>query len=266
MCVFCIMCIADVEAYGRQVISVTEGDFVTLNTEVYIQRNDHIKWEFGQNNLCIAEVYENTISLYAGADGRFSDRLDLHWNGSLTITNIRSSDSGDYTVSRIYGSRRTLQMMFRVIVTAPLPVPEIIRNSSQCSSSSSESRCSLVCSAVNVSHVTLSWFKGNSLLSSISVSDLSISLSLPLEVDYQDKNTYSCVLNNPIRNQTTHPDITDLCEACSDSVHCCSFTEAVIRLVLSVLVAVATVAVLVDHFRFMKVEQKMRKHTSPSVP
>ncbi|XP_048038179.1 SLAM family member 5-like [Megalobrama amblycephala] len=247
-------------------ISVNEGDSVSLNSDLTEIMDDcQILWWFVNEYTSIAEISNRTDRIYDDVlDGRFRDRLKLdNQTGSLTITNTTMKHAGAYVLVLKIGEKPSLRT-FRVSVYARLPVPVISSNSSQCSSSSSSS-CSLVCSAVNVGHVTLSWYKGNSLLSSISVSDLSISLSLPLEVEYQDKNTYSCVLNNPISNQTQHLDITHLCHTCSDSVHCCGPTEAVIRLVLSALVGVATIIILVYDIRSRRAEQDQAHiHTSVS--
>ncbi|KAF4097484.1 hypothetical protein G5714_021492 [Onychostoma macrolepis] len=195
-------------------VSVTEGDSVTLHTDVTeIQRDDQILWMFGPRDTRIAEIYKQIISVYDNKD-KFRDRLSVDsQTGSMTIRNIRTEHTGLYKL-QFFSHRGTSYKRFNLTVYGSLTAPVITNSSSQCSSSNQN--CSLLCSAVNVSHVTLSWFKGNSLLSSISVSDLSISLSLPLEVEYQDNNTYSCVLKNPIRNQTTHLDISELCRPCPE--------------------------------------------------
>ncbi|XP_059426013.1 SLAM family member 9-like isoform X1 [Carassius carassius] len=223
-CFFVFCCFWHLVVFGveDEVKSVTEGESVDLQTHVTeLQTRDLITWTFGHSTTCIALINkeEGTVSTYDDVlDGKFRNRLKLdHQTGSLTITNTRNTDSGLYTVN-IKGTNTTTTYRFNLTVYAHLSVPVISSNTSQCSSSSSSSssqqNCSLLCSVVNVGHVTLSWYKGNSLLSSISVSDLSISLSLPLEVEYQEKNSYSCVINNPIRNQTTHLDINKLCQPC----------------------------------------------------
>ncbi|KAI2665932.1 Obscurin-like protein 1 [Labeo rohita] len=168
-------------------VSVMEGDSVTLHTDVTeIHEDEDILWIFGAEKSQIAKMKKkkqifNTSDV---SDGRFRDRLKLdNQTGSLTITDITTQHAGLYQLE-IVGAKRSSKT-FSVFVNM-----------------------------VNVSDVSLSWYKENILLSSISVSDLSISLSLPLEVEYQDKNTYSCVINNPISNQTTHLDI-KLCQTCA---------------------------------------------------
>ncbi|XP_050956415.1 uncharacterized protein LOC127157219 [Labeo rohita] len=194
-------------------VSVTEGESVTLKTtDTTI---NEIRWSFVHKNssILIAQYRQNeknTVHDYV-LDGRFRDRLKLDQTGSLTITNTRTTHSGLYTVTST--STDTPLNTFNLTVYARLPVPDISHYSQNVSSS--HQSCSLLCSVVNVSDVSLSWFRGNSLLSSISVSDLSISLSLPLEIEYLN-DSYSCVVNNSISNQTKHLD-TKLCKPCAGS-------------------------------------------------
>ncbi|XP_056614321.1 uncharacterized protein LOC130429657 isoform X2 [Triplophysa dalaica] len=225
-----------------------EGHSVTLHTDTQLHKHDLIEWRFGVQGSVIAKL-NREANKTSFISERLKNHLQLdHQTGSLIITNITTQNTGLYKAEIIGNTFQNKH--FNVTVYAGLSVPVISRVSSQCSSSSSSSCCCVLCSVMNVSHdVSVSWYKGKSLLSSISVSDLNIRLSLPLEVEYQDNNTYRCVVNNPITNLTQHLHISQLCHTCEGCVCCCGFTEAVIRLVVSALVGVATVAILVYDVR-----------------
>ncbi|XP_051553218.1 uncharacterized protein LOC127440573 [Myxocyprinus asiaticus] len=202
-------------------VGVMEGDSVTLHSDFKeIKRNDYIMWMFGPDSadIRIAEIFKWSymLSIYVCDKGRFKDALRLdHKNGSLTIKDIRIEYSGLYKLA-IINKRKTSYKRFSVKVYAPLPTPVITRDSSQTQNSqaserSSGSKCVLLCSVRNVTQVTLSYYKGSGLISNISGSALNSTLSLPLEVEYDDKNMYSCVVNNAISSQNAHVNITDLC-------------------------------------------------------
>ncbi|XDV23367.1 hypothetical protein PO909_027963 [Leuciscus waleckii] len=262
-----LLCLGVFQVESHEVQSVMLGDSVTLDSNVSeVQLTDEIEWRFDTSRI----VYTINLDNPKYDDERFKDRLKLERNRSLTINDTRTTDSGVYKFSTIINNKELIKT-FSVTVYAPVPIPVISSVISQCSSSSESSSspaCVLRCSVMDVIRVNLSWYKGTSLLSSTSVSNLSISLSLPLEVEYQDNNTYRCVVNNPLSNQTKHVCITDLCQLCSDEVHYFGGTEAVIRLVVTSLVGVAASAafiVLVYDIRLRRVElERHQTHSAGS--
>ncbi|KTF72050.1 hypothetical protein cypCar_00046041, partial [Cyprinus carpio] len=148
-------------------ISVTEGDSVTLNTDLTeISENDRLSWEY-KIDMAVIPAFKRPFQtiriLSTDPFKKLGDGLKLdNQTGSLTIINITTERAGIYTLDYWISGGNWSSKAFRVSVYARLPVPVISSNSSNCSSSSSSSYCSLVCSVVNVSHVTLSWYKGNS--------------------------------------------------------------------------------------------------------
>ncbi|XP_059425997.1 uncharacterized protein LOC132160268 [Carassius carassius] len=99
-------------------VSVMEGDSVTLHTDVEMNQQDPMKWYF--NDIRIAQIIANLnrtctdVQCNEGTE-RFRDRLKLdHHTGDLTITNITTTDSGDYKLQTI--RRKVIQKIFHVVV------------------------------------------------------------------------------------------------------------------------------------------------------
>ncbi|XDV22865.1 hypothetical protein PO909_027650, partial [Leuciscus waleckii] len=157
-------------------ISVMEGDSVSLNSNLTEMKDDDvIQWRFGNKSTVIAEINKRANNITV-----YDDVLDGRFRDRLKLDNQTGSLTITNTTTEHAGEYKLLinneTKSFFLTVNARLPVPVISRD---CSSS-----CSLVCSSV-------------------------------VNVEYQDKNTYSCVLNNPISNQTTHLDINTLCHTCA---------------------------------------------------
>ncbi|XP_077083219.1 uncharacterized protein LOC143736366 [Siphateles boraxobius] len=94
--------------------SVEEGESVTLDPGVIKKTNDFMTWYF--NDILITEITgdQSKICTDDQCKERFRDRLKLdHQTGSLTITNTRNTDSGEYKLL-INNSRFSIIKSFSV--------------------------------------------------------------------------------------------------------------------------------------------------------
>ncbi|XP_073705596.1 uncharacterized protein [Garra rufa] len=235
---------------NTETVSVMLGDSVTLHTDIgKVRRNDHIVWVFGSDNPDnqIAELmrWSYMLSIYVSEKMPFGDKLQVDdKTGSLTITKTVSEHSGLYKLS-IFHNKKTSHKWFDVKVYAPLSVPIITAQNSSASERSVGPACVLMCSVANASRATLSFFKGSDLVSSVRGSKFSSSLSLPLDVEPHDENTYSCVVKNSFSNHTTLFNITDFCQLPSgttdDPLLYCLLLLVLIPVALSVTVVILCV-------------------------
>uniref|UniRef100_A0A8C1T4E3 Immunoglobulin domain-containing protein n=1 Tax=Cyprinus carpio TaxID=7962 RepID=A0A8C1T4E3_CYPCA len=118
-----LVCVSDVSAAERdkmkRKVSVMEGDSVTLHTDVKTNQQEKIRWYFSDTRIAqISGDLRNICTDVQCKDGdeRFRDRLKLdHQTGSLSIMNIRNTDSGLYKLL-ISNSNFDTEKIFSVIV------------------------------------------------------------------------------------------------------------------------------------------------------
>ncbi|XP_077081480.1 uncharacterized protein LOC143735252 [Siphateles boraxobius] len=113
----CVL-VAGVPGVSEHEVIVAKGVSVSLHTGVTTDQHEEIRWYY--NDILIAEITGNLSKIFTddqcdGDTERFRDRLKLdHQTGSLTITNIRYTDSGVYHLQ--FNSRSDSEKIFKVIV------------------------------------------------------------------------------------------------------------------------------------------------------
>ncbi|XP_048050767.1 uncharacterized protein LOC125270826 [Megalobrama amblycephala] len=248
-------------------VTVKEGDSVTLNSDLTEMKDDDvIQWRFGSTLIAEINVTADRFTVYDVLDGRFRDRLKLdNQTGSLTITNITTEHAGDYKRKINFRNTEFFLTVFDEI--SVLEGDSVTLNSDLTEMKDDD---------------VIQWRFGNTLIAEINKRVDRITV-------------YDDVLDGRFRdrlkldNQTGSLTITDITTEYAghykllmrvsqryslkafsvsvyDSVHCCGPTEAVIRLVLSALVGVATVILVVYEIRSRRAEQHQAQiHTSESI-
>ncbi|KAL7841713.1 hypothetical protein SRHO_G00254040 [Serrasalmus rhombeus] len=221
---YCLLCSAGEEVVRLQEL---EGNTVTIHTGLTgVQTpvsKPVIRNQAEKRSVSLGESCSPLCSVENGKD------VSLSWyEEKERISSISSSDSSErlylplnktnpnnstYTcVAANPVSTQTTQLNITNICIKSAPVSKpVIRNQAEKRSVSLRESCSPLCSVENGKDVSLSWYEEKERISSISSSDSSEHLYLPLNKTNPDCSTYTCVAANPVSTQTTQLNITNIC-------------------------------------------------------
>ncbi|XP_045572705.1 leucine-rich repeats and immunoglobulin-like domains protein 1 isoform X2 [Salmo salar] len=185
-----VLCSAQYSAHSetRQVNGIV-GTFLSFPERV-LKSGNLLYGDLGN----IAQVYPGKQS-NTNLVKRFKNRL--HWNnvtGFFTLSDLQIDDSGVYNVEKADEDEGKTTHTFQLTVYYVLSKPQVTVHDNI--------SCTVVCSMENGREVTLSWYRGEDILNQTSSPDLNITLSLPLKVDEQNRDSYRCEAANPVSKES----------------------------------------------------------------
>ncbi|XP_048038315.1 uncharacterized protein LOC125263347 [Megalobrama amblycephala] len=226
--------------------------------------DDEIQWKFGYRITLIAKINKqtNSFTVYDDVlDGRFRDRLKLdNQTGSLTITNTTMKNAGYYKV-RTNSARKSFDLTVRVVKEISVTDGDSVTLHNDLTEMKDDDRIHWSFEYGPVIAEINKWAKSFTVYDDVLDGRFRDRLKL-------DNQTGSLTITN---TGTTDSGVYELDINYMkmifilnvDDSDCCGPTEAVIRLVLSALVGVATVILLVYDIRSRRAERD-QAHTQTS--
>ncbi|XP_010902342.1 SLAM family member 5-like [Esox lucius] len=202
------------------------------------------------NHVIIAEVVKGTMDPY---EGSFKDRIQ--WDqqtGQFTIKDLTTSDSGMYVVYK----QGAVWTSYQLTVFEPVSRPMLTTAGNQ--------SCSVECSVMNGRDVTLSWYSGEEIIHKTSSPDLSIKLSLPLEVDKQDRTSYRCEAANPVTKENVTFNVPESCLELEVSAS--PLTASIIRDILVALIRLTAIITLYLYYKMKRMQKRVTRENSRDSP
>ncbi|CAM4661558.1 unnamed protein product [Leuciscus chuanchicus] len=223
--------------------------------------DDLILWRFGDENTVIAVINKRAdrITVYDDVlDGRFRDRLKLdNQTGSLTITNTRAEHDGGY-ILLINGEMKIFGLfVFDEVKSVSVKEGDSVSLNSDLTEMKDDDVIlwrfgdeNTVIAVINKPNDRITVYDDvldGRFRDRLKLDNQTGSLTITNTTTEHDGD-YQLMITRRLSSKVFRVSV-------YDSVHCCGPTEAVIRLVLSALVGVATVIIVVYEIRSRRAER-----------